>query len=51
MDFLEWWLSEHYLLSTIFTPALTLLWCIFKGLVARGLIAVCCILFWIILKD
>jgi hypothetical protein len=38
--FFMWWLEEHYILSTIFTPLITMLWCIFKGeFVWRGLVA------------
>lgn len=39
MDFILWWLDEHYIASTIFTPGITLAWCFYKGLILRGIIA------------
>lgn len=39
-NFFLWWFEEHYILSTIFTPFVVMLWCIFKGeFICRGLIA------------
>jgi hypothetical protein len=39
-QFFMWWLNDHYILSTIFTPFLTLIWCIFTdNFLFRGLIA------------
>jgi len=38
--FFIWWLEEHYILSTILTPFITMIWCIFKGeFIWRGLAA------------
>ncbi len=31
MDFINWWLDTHYIWSSILTPGLSVLWCIFKG--------------------
>lgn len=31
MDFITWWFTEHWILSTLFTPGFTFLWCVFKG--------------------
>ncbi len=38
MDFITWWFQEHYIISTIITPGLTLVWCGFNGLLVRGII-------------
>jgi hypothetical protein len=38
-NFIQWWFDTHFIASTIFTPAMTLGWCFYKGLVARGIIA------------
>ncbi len=38
--FFMWWLEEHYIWSTILTPAMTTLWCIFKDdFLPRGVVA------------
>lgn len=29
--FFMWWLEEHYIWSTILTPFITFMWCVFKG--------------------
>ena len=39
MDFINWWFDQHYILSTAFTPGMTLAWCGFKGLFWRGVVA------------
>lgn len=39
MEFITWWFETHYIASTLFTPGLTLAWCIFKGLFWRGVVA------------
>ena len=39
MDFIIWWFGDHYVLSTIFTPGLSFGWCIYNGLVIRGIIS------------
>lgn len=38
MEFITWWFDTHYIASTLFTPALTLAWCCYKGLLLRGII-------------
>ena len=38
MDFINWWFDKHYIWSTILTPAITLAWCCYKGIVGRGII-------------
>ncbi|MBF0398794.1 MAG: hypothetical protein HQK78_18600 [Desulfobacterales bacterium] len=40
MDFIHWWFEKHYVWSTIFTPLLTIIWCCYKKLFIRGIIAV-----------
>lgn len=38
--FFMWWLEDHYILSTLLTPFITMIWCIFKGeALWRGLAA------------
>ena len=39
MDFIDWVFDKHYILSTIFIPGLSFWWCVYKGLVIRGVIA------------
>jgi len=39
MDFVTWWFDTHYIWSTILTPWLTFIWCIFKGSFWRGVVA------------
>lgn len=38
MDFINWIFDKHYILSTLFFSGLSLLWCVYKGLVLRGII-------------
>jgi hypothetical protein len=48
MDFINWWLEEHFIISTIITPALSLAWSFYKGLFIRGIISgflVCMVLY------
>jgi len=38
--FFIWWLEDHYVWSTLLTPFITMIWCIFKGeFIWRGLVA------------
>jgi hypothetical protein len=39
MEFIEWWFTKHWIASTFFTPAMTLAWACYKGLVVRGIVA------------
>jgi hypothetical protein len=39
MDFITWWFDEHWVWSTLLTPAITFAWCCFKGEVVRGIVA------------
>ena len=39
MEFITWWFDSHYIVSTIFTPGMALAWCVYKGLVFRGIVA------------
>jgi hypothetical protein len=41
-DFITWWFDTHYIWSTLLTPAMTLAWCCWKGVVVRGSIAFIC---------
>jgi hypothetical protein len=34
-----WWMEEHYVWSTILTPFLVFIWCIFKEEAGRAVIA------------
>jgi hypothetical protein len=39
-DFLSWWFDTHYILSTLLTPFLMVLWAIWKGQALQGIMAV-----------
>ena len=39
MDFLTWWFDEHYIVSTIVTPALSIAWAIYKDRAIRLLLS------------
>lgn len=39
MEFIEWYLDKHYIISTLLTPILALIWAVYKGLVLRGIVA------------
>lgn len=51
MEFLTWWFDSHYIISTIFTPGLTLAWCMFKEIVGRGIVAFLLWIIFLILKQ
>lgn len=40
MDFIAWWFDDHFILSTVFTPALSVAWCAYNEIVIRGIISV-----------
>ena len=39
VDFIYWWFDEHYIVSTLLTPVMTLAWCVYKELIIRGIIS------------
>jgi len=46
-QFFTWWFTDHYILSTLFTPFFVMIWTIFKGtFFPRGLIAIIIWLFF-----
>ncbi len=44
MEFLTWWFDKHYIVSTLITTEMAIAWCVYKGLVVRGLVCVFLIL-------
>lgn len=51
MDFITWLFNEHYIVSTIFFPGLSFMWCLYKGLVIRGIICFVLVILGLTTKD
>ena len=39
MDFVSWWFDQHFIVSTICTPLLTVAWCTYNEILVRGVAA------------
>jgi hypothetical protein len=39
MDFINWWFDQHYIVSTLLTPVMSLAWCFYQELIFRGIIS------------